>query len=210
MINTNYHRVIITGFRATGKTTLGKKLAAAILWDFIDLDDYIQKNSGQTIAEITNNGQQWVKFRQLEQQALEDVLKKKRVVVACGGGVGVNDVTMAEKEQTYGQLNASLLKKSARTLTVGLWASKETIARNLKQDGLTKNQKQRPTLAANKSLKKISNPQTQNSLKDLIEENLKLYTKRQPLYQALTPHQIETSKWLPQKIIDDMIALMKD
>src|SRR5262249_10128391 len=45
-------RVVLVGFMAVGKTTLGRALAAQLGWDFVDLDDEIEAAAGRTIAEL--------------------------------------------------------------------------------------------------------------------------------------------------------------
>ena len=44
--------LILTGFMATGKTTVGKGLAEQLGYAFVDTDELIAERSGQTVAEI--------------------------------------------------------------------------------------------------------------------------------------------------------------
>lgn len=71
---------------ASGKTTLGKALAADLGVPFVDLDDYLEQQAGITPAEwFATRGE--VDFRQAEQQALRDIAALYPVgVIATGGG----------------------------------------------------------------------------------------------------------------------------
>ena len=78
-------RIFLIGFMGCGKTTLGKKLAKHLNYNFIDLDSYIEKTTNKTITEIfENKGEK--KFRIVEQESLMEVCKKDNLVIATGGG----------------------------------------------------------------------------------------------------------------------------
>ncbi|MFN5829806.1 MAG: shikimate kinase, partial [Bacteroidota bacterium] len=77
--------VYLTGFMGSGKTTVGKKLAAQLNYTFIDLDSYIEKQEGRSISELFNeHGENY--FREVEHQCLQTLLKLEKLVIACGGG----------------------------------------------------------------------------------------------------------------------------
>jgi len=78
-------RIYLTGFMGCGKSTVGRMLAPALKWRFIDLDKYIEDKEGRTIPEIfAAEGESF--FRQLENEALQDIVSMEDVVVATGGG----------------------------------------------------------------------------------------------------------------------------
>ena len=78
-------RIFLIGFMGCGKTTLGKKLAKDLNYNFIDLDTYIEKKTNKTITEIFDNkGEK--KFRIVERESLIEVCKKDNIVIATGGG----------------------------------------------------------------------------------------------------------------------------
>ena len=78
-------RIFLIGFMGCGKTTLGKKLAKHLNYNFIDLDSYIEKTTNKTITEIfENKGEK--KFRIVEKENLMEVCKKDNLVIATGGG----------------------------------------------------------------------------------------------------------------------------
>ncbi len=70
---------------ASGKSTFGKLLAQKMGCIFIDLDDFLVKQEGLTVAEIFQQfGEE--EFRKRERKALEKVVEKDNVIVATGGG----------------------------------------------------------------------------------------------------------------------------
>lgn len=79
-------RIFIIGFKSSGKTTLGKKLAQRLDLDFIDLDDFIERQEGKTIPEIFREAGE-ESFRNMEWKALREVVKYDNIVVSTGGGV---------------------------------------------------------------------------------------------------------------------------
>jgi len=69
----------------SGKTTLGKKLARRMSFEFIDLDKSIEKKTGKTINHIFNKiGEDF--FREEERKVLKTKLSGNSFVMAVGGG----------------------------------------------------------------------------------------------------------------------------
>lgn len=77
--------IIITGFMGTGKTTVGKRLAAALGYDFVDTDELIVARSGQTIEEIFHERGE-AAFREMETAVVRELGEKEGTVIATGGG----------------------------------------------------------------------------------------------------------------------------
>lgn len=82
----NTRRIVILGFMACGKTTVGEELARQLNCGFVDLDAFISGREGRLAADIiTQDGE--ASFRELETLALRDVLHDRQVhVIALGGG----------------------------------------------------------------------------------------------------------------------------
>ena len=77
-----------------GKTTVGKRLAKIMGWQFVDLDQSIEKLTGVSVATIFEiEGE--AGFRQRESQALANLANAENLVVATGGGVVLNPVNRA-------------------------------------------------------------------------------------------------------------------
>lgn len=75
--------IFFLGYMGSGKSTLGKKMAKRMNFDFIDADDFIEKKQGKSIAEIfEEEGEEY--FRQLEQEFLG--LSWENTIVSLGGG----------------------------------------------------------------------------------------------------------------------------
>ena len=83
--------IFLYGAPASGKTTLGKRLATALKTSFIDLDAVIVDQAGKTIpAVFASEGEEG--FRNRESAALEMIVKSNAgAVIALGGGTLLRD-----------------------------------------------------------------------------------------------------------------------
>jgi shikimate kinase len=91
--------IFLIGFMASGKTTVGRLLAERLDWAFVDLDKVIEDAAGKTVPEIfAAEGE--AGFRKRETEALREVAKRRKTVVATGGGAPCSeenlDVMLAE------------------------------------------------------------------------------------------------------------------
>ncbi len=78
-------RIFLIGFMASGKTSIGEKIAKKLNLQFIDIDNVIEEESGLQISDIfTERGEDY--FRNLEENALNKIIEKENVVIATGGG----------------------------------------------------------------------------------------------------------------------------
>jgi shikimate kinase len=79
-------RVVITGFMAAGKTTVGRALARLLEAPFADLDDAVRELEGRGPRELIDaEGEEH--FREAETRALRHVLERGGArVIATGGG----------------------------------------------------------------------------------------------------------------------------
>lgn len=86
--------IILTGFMGTGKTTVGKQLAAMLGYRFVDTDVFIQSRSQMTIAAIfAELGEP--AFRQMELDAAIELATETKQVIATGGGMLLNPDVVA-------------------------------------------------------------------------------------------------------------------
>ena len=106
------HNLALVGFMGTGKSAVGRIIADALQFEFVDTDALIEVQSGRTISEIFAQAGEPV-FRKLEEQVVEQLPSRERLVIATGGGLVMNP--------------ANLTSLKTHALVVCLWASAETI-----------------------------------------------------------------------------------
>jgi 3-dehydroquinate synthase len=81
--------IILGGFMATGKSSVGRRLAIVLGYDFLDLDTLIAAEAGMPISQIfTTQGE--AGFRSLESRMAARIAGRTGCVVATGGGTIVN------------------------------------------------------------------------------------------------------------------------
>jgi shikimate kinase len=124
----------LIGFMGSGKSCVGRQVAAQLRFDFVDTDQLIEARAGCTIAEVFARSGELV-FRQLERQVVEELAARDRTVIATGGGLAA-----------FGD-NLEKLKEHA--LVVCLWASPKVIWER------TRSQSHRPLLKAPDPLGRI-------------------------------------------------------
>lgn len=119
----------LIGYRCTGKTTVGRRLAEALGWNFTDADDALERWAGRTVSDIVRTDG-WPAFREMETQTLVQLADYVYMVVATGGGA----VLRPE--------NVTLMQQTGRL--IWLTASAETILSRMGGD--PKTERLRPSL----------------------------------------------------------------
>ncbi len=88
----NRRTIALVGLMGSGKSSIGRRLAAALDMPFIDADTEVERAAGQTIPEIfANMGED--AFRDGERRVIARLLDDPPHVLATGGGAFVNDET---------------------------------------------------------------------------------------------------------------------
>ncbi len=78
--------VFLIGFMGSGKTSVARKLARKCGVASVDMDTYIERRENRSISEIfETDGEE--AFRDIESEALTELLKLDPALIACGGGV---------------------------------------------------------------------------------------------------------------------------
>lgn len=144
------NKIVLIGFRATGKTSIGASLAQKLNWKFLDLDEEIQRRTKKSIREIVEE-EGWETFRSLERKLLEEIKNLENIVIALGGGSVLHQKEMSDLKQ--------------KSLVIWLWASKEIILERIKVDSKTLSQ--RPSLTNLQTL--------EEEVENLLKEREKLY-----------------------------------
>ncbi len=135
---------VLVGLMGSGKSSIGRRLAKHLNVPLIDLDEYIVEKDGRSIPDIfEQEGEAF--FRQLETEALREVLGKTAVIATGGGAV------MSEE-------NRQLLKDHPPV--IWLKASPNFLAKRIDGDS------NRPLIAGGDTLQKI---------KDLADIRYPLY-----------------------------------
>lgn len=82
--------IALIGFMATGKSTVGRRLAESLHWEFVDTDEEIENVSGLSIEEMfLRHGE--TRFRSEENLLLKRLSKVRDCVIATGGGMVVSE-----------------------------------------------------------------------------------------------------------------------
>lgn len=130
--------VILIGYRGSGKTAVGRRLAERLGWDFIDTDEAVEKKAGRAIREIFQTDGEKT-FRRIEAQVLEAALAGRQRVVSAGGGA-----VLARRN-----------RKALRATGVCVWltAPPEELLRRITAD--QRSASQRPSLTDRSGLAEI-------------------------------------------------------
>jgi len=125
-------RVVLTGFMGTGKTAVGRRLAARLGRDLLDTDALIERSVGRSVRDIfASEGE--ASFRERERRAVQEACAAGDVVISTGGG------TLTDERSFAALREAGLL--------VCLTASPRAIARRVRATVA-----ERPLLAGHPSL----------------------------------------------------------
>lgn len=82
--------IILVGFMASGKTSVGRVLAERTGWTLVDADDVIVTRAGKPIHRIFSEDGEPA-FRELESRVIADLCAGERQVIASGGGAFVSE-----------------------------------------------------------------------------------------------------------------------
>ena len=77
--------VMLVGFMATGKSSVGRILAERLDWPLVDADEEIERRAGKPIPEIFRDDGEPA-FRQLESEVIQELCAGVGQVIAAGGG----------------------------------------------------------------------------------------------------------------------------
>ena len=87
--------VALSGFMGSGKTTVGRLVAVALGWKFVDLDDEVERRERCPIGQIFARGGETA-FRRVELEVLQGVLAAQGADDGLVLGLGGGTLTQAE------------------------------------------------------------------------------------------------------------------
>jgi shikimate kinase len=172
-------RIVLTGFMGAGKTSVGRLLAEALGWSFLDLDAHLEARANASIPELfALHGES--RFRRLESSALANALSRTETVLALGGGT--------PEEMT----NRLLLEQTPGTLVVFLDAPFPTLF-------------DRCMLQA---IEVSASPESLRPVLASPEQAESRFRTRHPLYQRLARMTIHTADLAPVAVAQSLIAVL--
>lgn len=106
--------IILIGFMACGKSSVGRRFSQAVNMEFLDTDELIEQKAGTTVSDIfATQGE--AAFRAMETECLKDLLSRDEspFVLSVGGGLPIRE----ENRRLLSQLGEVVyLKVSADTV----------------------------------------------------------------------------------------------
>jgi shikimate kinase len=82
--------IILIGYRGTGKSAVGERLAEKLRLPFYDIDELVERETGISIRDmVVERG--WAYFRKSESEIVRKLALMQRGVVATGGGAVMDE-----------------------------------------------------------------------------------------------------------------------
>ncbi|WP_208437118.1 shikimate kinase [Bartonella taylorii] len=139
--------LVLVGLMGAGKSVIGKRVATILHLPFYDSDQEIEKAANMTITELFETYGE-PEFRALEQRVILNLIKKKPLVLATGGGAYINQD----------------IRKAIHQNGISIWLKVDL-------DILMKRVSRRPT----RPLLQTANPR--ETMKKLMEQRYPIYAK---------------------------------
>ena len=141
--------VILIGYRGTGKSAVGRRLADKLRMPFYDTDELVERAAGMSIRDMVAE-EGWVYFRKRESEVIRKLALLQRGVVATGGGAVLD------------QGNCDILKKYG--LLIWLTAEVMTMVERMRDDATSK--ERRPSFLHDDTFRETE---------DVLKERLPVY-----------------------------------
>jgi shikimate kinase len=172
-------RIVLTGFRATGKTAVGKALARLTGFRFLDTDQELCERMGCSVAEsVRQHG--WPYFREQEQDLLAELPCWQKTIIATGGGAILHHNEWQELRQS--------------SFVVWLRTDLATTLSRLALD--QKTAAQRPAL--------VGGIGRQEGEQDPAKEISAVLAEREPLYRAGSDIVLNTERKTPEELAGEI------
>lgn len=143
----NGRNIVFVGMMGSGKSAIGKRLAANLELTFVDADTAIEEAAGMSIGDIFESyGEQY--FRDGERKVIARLMNEGSMVLSTGGGAFMDDETR------------DLIKE--RAISIWLKADLDTLMERVKRKD-------------NRPLLKTDDPEA--TMRSLLEEREPFYAK---------------------------------
>jgi shikimate kinase len=110
---------VLIGFRGTGKSIIGKKLASSLGVEYVSTDDLIRQHFNLSITEIIEQ-YGWTLFRKKESEIIKSLKSKDNVVIDTGGGSILNNANRKNLKQNAIVIQLTAYKKDIyERITIG-------------------------------------------------------------------------------------------
>jgi shikimate kinase len=170
--------IVLIGYRGSGKTSIGKRLADRLWQKCIDTDEMVvAKAGGKSIADIfAQDGE--ARFRQLEAEVVKEVAKTPEVVIALGGGAPLSEE------------NRRVIKEAGHRV-IYLKCEPDELLKRIQADPNTP--KDRPNLT---------------EYGGGIEEITKVLAEREPIYRQMMDAELEVTYLNPDEAMVYIVRLL--
>jgi shikimate kinase len=174
------NHLILVGFKSCGKSTVGRLLARALKWRFVDLDERVERlYSKRHGAELTcrdifrHHGEEF--FRKLEASAVSTLRhQRSAMVLAAGGGAPLRE----ETRELLAQLGTICY----------LQVTPEELFERISRRGFPPFLEQDPS----------------------VENLTRLWLERDPVYRSVANLRIETGQMAPQDVVARILPQLKE
>lgn len=86
-------RIFVIGFLGSDRKAAARQLAEDLNYQEVDLDEEIEKKDGRSISRICMTMGEH-EYRNQEYQMLSELSEKRGIVVCCGDGVVLDDMSL--------------------------------------------------------------------------------------------------------------------
>lgn len=170
--------IVLVGYRGSGKSTIGERLAERLWQPFIDTDELVvRKAGGKTIKEIFDAGGE-AAFRDLETGVVREVCLLQDHVIALGGGALI-------REENRKQMQSAGFK------VIYLKCEPDVLFQHIHADPDTA--KTRPPLT---------------QLGGGVEEIRKLLADREPIYRQAMTAELDVTNLTPEEAVVYIVRLL--
>ena len=159
--------IVLLGMMGSGKSTIGYLLSKNINFNFLDVDKFIEKETGLKIYDIfEKKGESY--FRNLEEKITLKLLKHDRKIISLGGGSFLNK--NIRREILKNHISFWLNWKNSTIIKRILKSKKRPIAFNSSKNNLEKLIRQRSDIYSLANYKINCETLTKNMIvKNIIE-----------------------------------------